>query len=212
MKNEGRKKMSKIQPEEYYLEKLKEVTEPKILLARANLKLLDAREKKLDDQMEEIQVSKAEWLSEKEEAEANLTNPGPAMKRMLERDFYAEVSQRKQGGDPVMRERTGSAQFGIKIQSQNRRKVMIPQLKRDGDREFYQNWETEIEDRRDNEQAYSEWLIYMEKGLLIQKDWDFKKTFKEIEKFFNNAPSLDRYGPVRTVYAETGLEYRKAGE
>ena len=200
--------MSKIQAREYYLEKLKETQEPRKKLAEANLGLILSKERELDDKMQELQDSKAEWINEKKEAEENLSNPDPAILRMLERDFYAEVSQRRRGGDPQINERMGGPQYGIKTQGKNRRKVLVPKRKwTEDNKDYFQNEETEIEEIRDNQGAYEEWLKYMERGLDIQKDWDFEKLFKEIEKFFNNAPSLDKYGPTRTIFVSTGEEY-----
>lgn len=204
----------KIRAREYYLERLKEMQEPKLRLAEANLRLLAEKERKLDDQMEEIQNAKSEWINEKKEAEKNLENSDSAIKGMLERDFYAEISQRKRGGDPEMIERIGRSQYGIWTQTKNRRKVMVPQLRREGDREFYQNWEIEIEDVRDNAEAYQEWEKYISSGMALEipHAWTFEKLFTEIERFFDNAPSLEKYGPTRTVYVATGEEYKKAGD
>jgi hypothetical protein len=203
----------KIQAKEFYLEKLKEDVGPNLRLAEANLKLLAEREKGLGDQMAEIQNSKREWMDEKKEAEEKSQNPLPSMKRRLERDFLAEVSQRKGGGDPEMNQRLGGPQFGVRFQNRNRRTVLIPRLQRDGERKFYQNVEVEIEDRRDNEEAFRDWEAYMSSGLAseIPASWDFDKLFEEIEKFFSNAPSIEKYGTARTVYVETGETYSEQG-
>ncbi len=197
-----------IQCKEFYEKKLNAKMETDIKLSLANLDLLKKKQAKLQSELDDVRAAKAEWENAKREAEEKLRDPDPAIKRWLETDFHREVSLRKRGGDPEMQGRLGEPVYGFKHKSRNRREVLIPKLQRDGDRQWYTNEEVEIVDRKDNQEAFQEWTSYMEKGLHIDSEWSFDKLFAEIEKFFKNAPDLERYGEAYTVYEKGGELYQ----
>lgn len=199
----------KIHAREHYEEKLKEAIQGEIKLCNANLKLLTEKANKVERELEELRSTEAEWLTRKKEAEDKILSPDPIIKRMLERDFHGEVALRMRGGDPGLKDRYGEAEYGVKFKHRNRRKVTIPRLKREGERSWYSNEEIEVEERRTNAEAYQEWETYMTRGLEIKPDWDFDKTFEEIQNFFFNAPDLNRYGTPYEVFVESEQPYQE---
>ena len=204
--------MGKIQAKEFYLARLREGIETKKKLCDSNLRLLAERKKKKEEEIKEIQSAENEWKISRQELIAKLVNPDPEIRKSLERDFRSEVVQRRNGGNPEITKRYGQPEYGIFLRHRDRRKVMVPRLKRDGDRTWYENEETEIEERFSNEEAFQKWEVYMGAGLDIQPAWTFDKLLKEIERFFENAPSINEYGQSQTVYCEGGQPYQKAGE
>ena len=204
--------MGKIQPKEFYFQKLKEGVETIVKLALANLSLLSKEEKKILLQLEEKKSAKAEWTTTKQESENKLQNPDPELKRMLAKDFMSEVFQRKSGGDPAHRERYNEPQFGIKLKHRNKRTVTIPVLKRDGEKTWYESRQAEIWEEVSNESAYYEWAKYMDDNLSIQSNWDFARLAKEIDKFLNGAPSIEKYGEPYLVFVEGGGRYEETSK
>ena len=202
----------KIQAKEVYLGRLREGIETQKKLCDSNLRLLAERKKKLEEEIKEIQSAQNEWDSSRVELIAKLVNPDPEIRKYLERDFKSKVVEMRNGGDPDLTQRYGTPQFGIFVRHRDRRKVLVPKLKKDGTQTWFENVETEIEERCSNEEAFQKWDTYMGAGLKIQSDWTFDKLLKEIEKFFENAPRLDEYGETETVYCESGQPYQKASE
>jgi hypothetical protein len=202
----------KILTKEIYLARLREGIETQKKLCDSNLELLKKRKGKLEEEIKEIQSAENEWDSSRVELIAKLVNPDPEIRKYLERDFKSKVVEMRNGGDPDLTQRYGQPQFGIIIRNRNRRKVMIPKLMKDGAERWFENIEVEIEERSSNEIAFEKWDTYMREGLKIQSDWTFDKLLKEIERFFENAPSIDKYGESQTVYCESGQPYQKAGE
>ena len=204
--------MSKIETKDFYERKLYEKIETDMKLAGANLQLLEKKASKLRSELEELESAKDEWKQLQNDAEEKRLYPDPWLKKALIVDFRREVSLRMRGGDPEMQERFGRPVYGFWTQNKNRRAVSVPKLVRAGDKTRYQLEDVAIVDRRDNQEAYSEWCSYMEKGLHIEDSWSFIETFAKIERFFQNAPSLDRYGESYTVYENTGALYQQASE
>jgi hypothetical protein len=193
----------------FYLDRLTESIRGEIGLAQANLRLIGEKEKTIEGQLQTLRDNKKGWEGTLIAAEGKLANPGPIIAWSLANDFRSEVSLRRSGGDPKLTGRYGERQYGIKYQHSAKRKVMTPRLKRDGDRSWYENEESEIWEERSNREAFLEWDSYMARGLEIDKTWDFDRLTKEIEKFFNKAPSLDKFGEPETVFVEGGEPYQQ---
>ena len=193
----------------FYLDRLTASAQAEIKLCQANLRLITEKEKKLEVEQKNLATYKTEWLNTSTEAEEKLRNPDPIIAWSLANDFRTEVSLRRRGGDPKLTGRYGEPQYGVKYQHGPKRRVMTPRLKRDGDRTWYENEETEIWDTRDNRAAFLEWDKYMSDGLDIDPKWDFNKLTEEIQKFFSKAPSLDRFGEPETVFVEGGDLYQQ---
>ncbi len=170
-----------------------------------HLELLDEKQKKLEKKIEETKDSKAEWIATTQGEK--FTNPEGAIKNWLVQDFRSTVSLMKRGGDPDWNARFGYFEYGIRYKHRNEREVIVPREVQDSGQRYFASESRWIWEQRDNQEAYEEWMKYMEKGLLISDDWDYDRTLKEIEKFFANAPNLERYSQPYWVFKDSGIRY-----
>ena len=201
--------MNENRDRKFYLDRLTANSQSEIKLAQANLKLITEKEKKLEVEQKNLQTYKQEWVNSLKESQEKLENPDPIITWQLANDFRSEISLRRRGGDPKLAERYGEPEYGLRSQHGPKRRVLTPRLKRDGERTWYENSEVEIWEERSNIEAFKEWDGYMAGGLEIDKAWDFDRLTQEVEKFFRNAPSLDRFGEPETVFVEGGEPYQQ---
>jgi len=158
--------------------------------------------RKLEDEILEQRLAISENEAEIATIEAKLNNPDEQAKGLLFRDFKGVISNLINGEESQL-----NARFGLKIQKQGPYIIEKPiSVSRDGKR-VTETRTVAVTKHRNNEEALEKFRTYLREGYNLPIDnLTFEQLKDGIEKFFNDVPKPDLYGPEyenESLYSES---------
>lgn len=176
---------------DYYVEVFKIEAIQKLNFFKADVENHKKNIRKLEREIEEENVGMRASETEVAAIEAKLGDPDLEARKLLFRDFKGSINRILNGEESQM-----NARFGLRIEKRGPYLIEKPVAVSSEGKKHTEMRTARVMKIRDNESALEKFRTYLREGYNLPIDnLTFEQLKDAIEKFFNDAPKPDLYGP-----------------